>query len=73
MNKIDWGLYINEGEVEEEDNQRLIFKQQLKSFKDEEAQGGWRAEANKKLRNRDNEILITFGSGFSGQLKQEST
>ena len=66
INKIDWSIYLNEGNEEADDNYNKLMK---KNEGSEVNVSDWRKESNKKYRNRNSEddIEITFPSGFESK------
>lgn len=59
LDKIDWGMYINEDDIQEDDQFRQIVNNKEENVSD------WRKECNKKLRKNDDDIEITFEGGFN--------
>lgn len=61
LDKIDWGNYIDENQIEEED-QRVKLTHE--AMKDQDVIADWRKSCNKKYKKNEDDIQITFEGGF---------
>lgn len=70
LDKVDWGLYLNEDDIDEDDNLKKLYNTNQEEKEDKAAISDWRKSANKKNR-QDDDIEITFEGGFDGGKKNK--
>ena len=74
LSKVDWGMYLDEEQIDEEDNKRQLMlgnEEDNDQIDEVDLMPDWKKECNKKYKSKNNseknggELVISFDTGFS--------
>lgn len=57
LDKVDWGMYLNEEDIEEDDNMKKLVRENVE---EKQVITDWKKSTNKKYRQQEDDIEITF-------------